>query len=190
MRVLPDCLHLVNFSNASSSKWIPRLLNAMMQTAGTAVAIQPGVVTRWTLTWLCACSLRRAQKAFKLLLATIPDNVEQVLASNNKMLSSLRRCFRTIEDKEFRRQLDQYLGLLVPSIERPLSGLSTRLVLQGGNCTRADVAYTKIRHFEKLVAAGKLRDIQALESHWSQLEQPLILLAYFSFQTTSSSVPN
>lgn len=138
-RIVPDCLHLVNFFNASSNKWSPRLREAMRQTGSVKFALVASVVTTWISVWLCNSSLLRAQNSFRFLLASIPDYVDHVLESNSQRLASLKRCFKRIDDRGSWKKAEKYLWLLVPSIE-------ASLVFHGSDAPLGDVMYTKFCH--------------------------------------------
>lgn len=170
--VVPDSLHLVTFYNASSSKWLPYLRQAMVQTSETkrAFALVACVVTRWTTVWLSAVSVLRAMPAFRLLVASRPNTVKKVLNSRDKRFASLKRCFTTIQSLEFETNLVKFLHLLVPTIE-------SSLLLQGRKATLGDVVFLKIRQLQILLK-HEPSGVAALEERWSIVEQPLLLLAF------------
>lgn len=171
--VVPDCLHLVSFFNASTSKWLPFLRHAMVQTSDTkrAFTLVSSVVTRWTSVWLSAVSVLRAIPAFRLLVAIRPNSVKKVLSSKDQRLAALKRCFKTIQSVEFESQLVKFLHLLIPTIE-------SSLLMQGRTVTLGDVVYSKIRQFQQLLQQRELSAVAALEKRWNILEHPLLLLAF------------
>lgn len=63
-------------------------------------------------------------------------------------------------------------------------------MLQSGSCTLADVIYTKARHFEQRVRARDPNAIKAVEEIWAQLEQPLLLLAFWFYPSYKAYVDN
>jgi hypothetical protein len=138
--VASNALHLVNVFNASSSKWLQKLREAMRKANANKkfYALESGVVTRWTSIWLYCCSVLRARNAFELVLLENHVEIQQTISSKSKSTENIRRCIKTIRDSSFWHKLVEYLELLVPTIE-------SSLVLQGGDATLADVLYCRGR---------------------------------------------
>jgi hypothetical protein len=164
----------VTVFNASSSKWLQKLREAMRKVNSNkkVYALESGVVTRWTSTWLACCSLLRARNAFDLLLLENPVKVQQITSSASKSTSNLRRCIKTIRDCSFWNDLVEYMEILVPTIE-------SSLVLQGGDATFADVLYCRGRQYQTLEYRGEFEALEALEQRWGRLEQPQLLVALY-----------
>jgi hypothetical protein len=162
--VVPECLHLVLLFNASTNKRLPRLCAAMVKTNPNkrSFALKNRVVTRWTSVWLSACSILRAKAAFKLLVAQYPNIAAKVFASNDRRLAELKRSFETIDNSGFWSLLEEYIVLLVPTIE-------SSLVLQGGDATLADVVYCRFRQYVRLQDANESTALNALKRRWSQV---------------------
>jgi hypothetical protein len=157
--VVPDCLHLVSFFDASTNRWLPKLCTAMASTSANkrALALKNSVVTRWTSVWLSACSILEAKTPFKRLVAQNPDHVAKVLVSNDRRFAALKCSFETIDNTGFRSLLDEYIALLVPTIESSLK-------LQGSDATLADVVNCRCRQYGRLLDANESNALNALES--------------------------
>jgi hypothetical protein len=120
---------------------------------------------------LSACSILRAKAAFKLLVAQYPNIAAKVFASSDRRLAALKRSFETIDNSGFWSLLEEYIALLVPTIE-------SSLVLQGGDATLADVVYCRCRQYVRLLDANERTALNALERRWSQAEQQLLVTAF------------
>jgi hypothetical protein len=104
-------------------------------------------------------------------VAQYPNIGAKGFASNDRRLAGLKCSFETIDNSEFWSLLEEYIALLVPTIQ-------SSLVLQGGDAALADVVYCRCRQYVRLLDANESTTLNALERRWSQVEQPLLLTAF------------
>lgn len=166
--VVPQCMQSVDLPNKSTNKWLPCVREFMMKADRRQFALKASVVTRWKSVWICACSLLSAIADFRPLIASLPATIVCITTSNDKRLKALQDVLSTISSDAFWKYLEEYMLLLVPSIE---SGL----LPQGGDATLADVVYCRCRQYIRLFDADKHRAVKILERIWRQIEQSLML---------------
>lgn len=187
--VVHDCLHLVNSFNASSSKWLPRLRNAMQQTGGVTFAMVASVITKssqWATVGLCISSLRGLNTHFVSCLHLFPAEETQCYVPT---MQSYQRSSVALRLLRVRYSGSNQRSICGCSYRRLSQSRRSSLVLQGSASSLGDVLYTKVRHYRRLEDAEESRTMEPLESRWAQLEQHLLLLAFLSIQTTESKCP-
>jgi hypothetical protein len=196
--VYPKSMHVLRTIRSSSSKWLPMLRDCMLKTGSKRIpalkvgvptrwtttweamcslvrckdALKVGVPTRWTTTWEAMCSLVRCKEAFALLMLTHKSVVNDVVRTKSQTTKALRDCFGYVKDEKFRSDLVAFLDLLIPTVE-------SSLILQGGDATLADVLICKGRQLQALELLEETSAIEALESRWRRLEQPIIIISFF-----------
>lgn len=169
-KVVSDCLHILHFFSKSSSKWLPRLRDAMKQVYGHPIPLLPGVVTRWISTWQSCCSVLRAQEAFEIVFKLHAVEVSKLIRLPDHY--NLKRACDIVHVADFWKRLTHFLYITTPSIE-------TSMLLQSGKATLGDVFYCYGRQAQAFIKCNEQILMQLLEKRFQSLEFPLLFLAFF-----------
>jgi hypothetical protein len=108
--------------NKSTAKWLPVLRREMIETRGRAWSLVVSVVTRWTTTWLSACSVLQSKDALQRVFSSNVGRSELLAArsSGDKKYEKLRDVAGVISQESFWDELSSFLELMVPTIESSL----------------------------------------------------------------------
>jgi hypothetical protein len=172
--VIAESQRVVQFFNASSSVWLPLLRTEMTRTLGKTLTLVSAVATRWTSTWLSAVSVLQAKDALVGVFTSAEgkERLQAAMSSNAAVHKNLKDVVAIIRRPSFFDGLSEHLHCLLPTIE-------ASLVLQGGTAALADVLYSFARQYQALVEAEETVVRQKLESRFSKLEKPILLLAFW-----------
>lgn len=135
--IIDDTIHVANFINRSSLKWLPRLRNIMCDMHGRTHELVTGFVIRWESMWMRCCSVLRAHRALVSLFVMYDTEVNILIGQ--KSHKGLQRTREIVHNEIFWSSLTSFLRILIQSIE-------TTLILQSGKCTFDDVLYCVGRH--------------------------------------------
>jgi hypothetical protein len=108
----------------------------LSSTLGTSLALVQAVASRWTSTWLSACSVLQVQDALvSVLTATAgKERVQEAMVWQSPRFKALRDVVAIVCDPSFFDDLGAHLDAMFPTIE-------FSLVWQGGSATLADARY-------------------------------------------------
>jgi hypothetical protein len=170
--VITKSQQLVHFFNSSSSLWLPLLRAEVSRPLGTSLSLLSAVATRWKSTWLSAVSVLQIRDPLLSVFTSSAgkERVQESKASHSAKYKSLNNVVAIVRDMPFFDELGAHLDALLTTI-------GSSLVMQWGSVTLANAMYCLARQHQALVAAIEDAVIVQLETRYSRLEKPLLILA-------------